>query len=176
MVRDFRGQRLGTILLAIGAIDAGDDAHAALFARARDLPFGEACVRLGLAKEPAVVRALSLQTGAPSVSIGEFRPDDSLKRLLPGWLARRHRVLPLAHVAAGTGKGKLIVALSRPNDVALLDELAFVTGCRIAPVVAADSDLDQALIDVYGAAPFDARTRVDLGRGPGIDHVVARYF
>ncbi len=167
---DFRGRKLGTILVAIGAIDGGQAAAALEYGDAIGCRFGEACLRLGLTVDGAIVRAMSLQAGIPSVALAGFEPDAASLARIPGWLARKHRVFPLSLSRTAGARDKMVLAAARPGDVAALDEVAFLTGCRVAPVVTSDVDLDEAIDRYY------AENSIDLENGPGLEHVVERYF
>lgn len=64
--------------------------------------------------------------------------------LVPQRLLLRHRVLPLALLAEGTS-GPLLLATADPLDAEALDEVAFASGKRVRPVIAAGPDIDRAL-------------------------------
>ena len=92
--------------------------------------------------------ALSARHGVPSIDLARFDIEPDVIRAIPPDAARRYQVVPI-HRAGST----LTVALSDPRNVAALDDLAFLTGCRVAPVVTSAPAVDAALARYYPAAP-----------------------
>ena len=89
--------------------------------------------------------ALSARHGVPSVDLERFEIEPEVVRLLPPDAARRYQLVPI-HRAGST----LTVAMSNPRNVAAIDDVAFLTGCRVAPVVALGPALEAALARYYG--------------------------
>jgi type IV pilus assembly protein PilB len=90
--------------------------------------------------------------------------------LLPAELAEKHRLVPVA--LDGRGKGTLVVAMSSPRNLALVDEIAFRTGRRVSPVLAPDSEIDAALFKYYGidvSRHTRSSTMVQLDESPEND-------
>jgi type IV pilus assembly protein PilB len=148
VMSELRGKKLGRIFVALGVLDADQETAALEYSGTWGVPFGRACVKMGLLDEQTVVQALSMQLGLPSVTLGsvEVRPD--VVAMIPAELAETHRLVPLAVV--GGGKGALLVAMASPKNLAIVDELAFRAGRRISPVLAPDSEIDAALLKYYG--------------------------
>ncbi|MXZ70482.1 MAG: type II secretion system protein GspE [Acidobacteria bacterium] len=88
--------------------------------------------------------ALSARHGVPSIDLARFDIEPEVVRLIPADAARQYQVVPI-HRAGST----LTVAMSNPRDVAALDDLAFLTGCRVAPVVASRPAVEVALARYY---------------------------
>ena len=94
--------------------------------------------------------ALSARHGVPSIDLARFQLDPALIRLIPPDTARRHRIVPV-HRAGAT----LTVAMADPRNVQALDDLAFATGCRVAPVVAQATAVDDTLARYYPDPSMD---------------------
>lgn len=174
MAATLKGRRLGDILVELGAVDAGDAEAAVAHAKGRRIPLGQAMVELGLCAEELVLRALAAQLGSAFVDLGAATPDPDALARLPAETAADARVLPLRLVHNARGRDTLVVAVAHPRNPAL-DELEFVTGCRVAPVLVEEDALDAALVRHYRLVPA-AQGGVFLGAGPGINHVVDGYF
>jgi CheY-like chemotaxis protein len=120
-----------------------DTASRAL-AAAQDGDVASAALRLGLAPEPALARALAEVHGCPAVDFTKsVVPVSNLDVVAPGF-CRQRRVMPVS-----VGKAEMVLAMADPGDHALADELRFVTGrnvLRYAGVPAAMERVLDALV------------------------------
>ena len=163
----WKGKKIGDILVEAGAVDAYEAQAAAAHAEIRRIPVGQALVELGLADEDCVLRALASQIGTVVVDLAQVAVSRRVLDMVPGEVSTARRVLPLRVVKNARGRDTLVVAVSHPRNPAL-DEIAFLTGCRVAPVLVASADLDEALFNAYRAERS--------AEGAGIAHVADRYF
>jgi type IV pilus assembly protein PilB len=79
------------------------------------------------------------------VNLSETTVDPEVVKLIPITTAIRYQLIPIQRT--GT---LLTVALSDPTNVLALDELKFMTGFRIHPVVASEVAIREALEEHYG--------------------------
>ncbi len=154
--------RIGEMLLARGHIDQHQLASALAHQRQAGGRIGHSLVTMGFVTESVFLSTLAVQLSVPFIVIGDRRVPQSILRLVPEKLLRTRRILPLA-LNSRSRRAELIGALSQPDDLGLLDEIAFVTGRAVRPVLAAEADIDQAL----------AR-HLDREPGTGIDPTRAR--
>jgi type II secretory ATPase GspE/PulE/Tfp pilus assembly ATPase PilB-like protein/FixJ family two-component response regulator/RNA polymerase subunit RPABC4/transcription elongation factor Spt4 len=75
----------------------------------------------------------------------EFSVPDALAALIPKEVCEKNILVPLKKTGS-----KLIVAMADPTDYNKVDDLKFITGLTIQPVVASQQDIVQKLIDIYG--------------------------
>ena len=108
---------------------------------------GYCLIRLGWVTGEDVSAILCRQFGLPSINLPFFKVDPSVVKLIPPETARKYQVLPLSR--EGT---TLTVAAIDPTDVLAMDDLQFMTGFTIEPVVAAESAVRGAIRKHYGAA------------------------
>ena len=148
--------RIGELMVRQGRIDEMQLQSALAHQRRWGGRLGRAIVHLGFVSEPTFLEALSEQLGAPFVVVGDRVIDRSVLSLVPEKLVRARRVLPLARLAESR-RGPLVVALSDPGDLAVLDEIKFVTGLDVRPVLAAEADLEQAIRRALGDERGPAR-------------------
>lgn len=174
-----RGQKLGEILVA-RQIVTPDQLLAALDKQAR-MPMvrlGEALVALGYLREeqlhevlgqqvservqplgevllerdwvtPQQLRvAMARKMGYPVVNLTTFHPQNEALARLPLETARVLEVLPLVHRA-----GRLVVAMQDVSRQAVLEQLAELSGCAIAPALAGAGDLKAAIERAYADLP-----------------------
>jgi type IV pilus assembly protein PilB len=137
--------RLGDMLVNKGLLTM-EQLQAAL-KHQRDLGgrLGSILVDLGFVSDDAIVTALCTQYDVPSVNLAHFHIDPEVIRLIPIETAIRYQVLPLKKV--GT---LLTVAITDPTNVLALDEIKFMTGYHVEPVVASQSAIRQAIEQYYG--------------------------
>jgi hypothetical protein len=105
---------------------------------------GHALLRLRLVEEERLLATLGKQLGVPSIHIGDQMTSPDVLRLIPEKVIRRHRVLPLDVIFTGRSE-RLVVALPAPENLLVIDEVAFAAGMDVEPVLAGDEDLDLAI-------------------------------
>lgn len=107
---------------------------------------GSNLVELGYLSEQALAKFLSMQLGLPAVNASELDviPDAAL-RAIPSEVAAKHKVIPLM-----LAQRKLKLAMADPTDLKAIDEVAFLSGCSVHPVVAPEMLIQYALEKYYG--------------------------
>src|SRR5438128_2143965 len=166
---DFRGKKLGSVFRALGLIDEPQEVAALAYARALGCPIGQACLRLGFIEEEDVIKGLAAQAGVAVVSIAHLPIAPSVRGLVPARVAERLRIVPLELVRTPrSGRATLVIATARPRDLPAFDELEFLTGHRISPVVTAEAEIDAALRSFYGVM-LDAEDLVAFEDEPTLD-------
>ena len=109
-------------------------------AAAQDGDLASAALRLGLASEPALARALADLHGCPAVDFTKsVVPVANLDVVTPVF-CRQRRVLPVS-----VGKAELVLAMADPGDYALADELRFVTGRSVLRYAAVPAAMERVL-------------------------------
>jgi type IV pilus assembly protein PilB len=106
---------------------------------------GEHLIRLGFVTEEDILDCLSQQYGVPSINLQHFEIDDSIIRLIPADVARKYQFIPVSKTGA-----TLTVAMSDPTNVFAMDDITFITGYRVEPVVASEEALREAIDRYYG--------------------------
>ncbi|MCU0303261.1 MAG: type IV-A pilus assembly ATPase PilB [Thermoanaerobaculales bacterium] len=106
---------------------------------------GEHLIRLGYVTEEDILDCLSQQYGVPSINLQHFEIDESIIRLIPADVARKYQFIPVSKTGA-----TLTVAMSDPTNVFAMDDITFITGYRVEPVVASEEALREAIDRYYG--------------------------
>ena len=104
-------------------------------------------VKLGLISDDMITAVLSRQYGIPSVNLDLFKIDASVLSLIPQEVAQKHSVLPLSRVGA-----TLTLAMVDPTNVFAMDDVKFMTGLNVEPVVVAEGSVQQAIAQYYGTS------------------------
>lgn len=132
-------RRLGRILVDAGLITSEQLTEAMKSVRGKKT-LTASLDDLGYAAEADVARAIASAMGLEVIDLLGYELDPNAAANLSSEMARRHRVLPVR-----VDDGELIVAMSDPANLIAIDDLRIVTGYEIRPVVAAESELAQAI-------------------------------
>ncbi len=154
------------MLLARGHIDQHQLASALAHQRQAGGRIGHSLVAMGFVAESVFLSTRAVQLSGPFIVIGDRRVPQSVLRLVPEKLLRTRRILPLA-LASKSKRDEIIVALSQPDDLRLLDEIAFVTGRTVRPVLAAEGDIDRALARHLDGGPEEGTGQQGRSKVPG---------
>ena len=137
-------KKIGECLIQAGLITE-EDLQVALAEHKRSGErVGAVLVRLNLATEKQITKALAYQLGFPYVSLADDPPDPTAITLIPKDVA-----LKRVCVAVRLEKNLLTVAMSDPLLFSLVQDLEFQTGYRIKQVVATKSDIVEAIENGY---------------------------
>ena len=146
-------KKLGECLIQAGLITE-DDLQTALAEHKRTGErVGVVLVRMKLATEKQIAKALAFQLGFPYVNLAEHSPDPTVVVLIPKDVA-----LKRVCVAVGLEKNLLTVAMSDPLLFSLVQDLEFQTGYRIKQVVATRGDIVDAINACYPDKALALRT------------------
>src|ERR1041384_2334404 len=108
---------------------------------------GFTLVKLGFISDDMITAVLSRHYGIPSVNLDLFNIDAGVLRLIPQEVAQKHSVLPLSRVGA-----TLTLAMVDPTNVFALDDVKFMTGLNVEPVVVAEGSVQLAIAKYYGSS------------------------
>jgi type IV pilus assembly protein PilB len=107
---------------------------------------GKAFVTLGYVKDEEITSLLSRQYGVPSINLDHFEVDPAIIKIIPAETARKYQILPLSRSGA-----TLTIAMADPTNVFAMDDIKFMTGYNVEPVVASETSLEDAIEKYYGS-------------------------
>ena len=139
--------KLGEILVRENLISPQHLREALDYQREHGGRLGFNLVKLGLVSDEMITAVLSRQYGIPSVNLDLFQIDQSVLRLIPQEVAQKYSVLPLSRVGA-----TLTLAMVNPTNVFAMDDIKFMTGLNVEPVVVAEVSVQQAIARYYGTS------------------------
>jgi type IV pilus assembly protein PilB len=139
--------KLGEILVRENLISPQHLREALDYQREHGGRLGFNLVKLGLVSDDMITAVLSRQYGIPSVNLDLFNIDPSVIGLIPQDVAQKHSVLPLSRVGA-----TLTLAMVDPTNVYALDDVKFMTGLNVEPVVVAEGSVQLAIVKYYGGS------------------------
>jgi type IV pilus assembly protein PilB len=143
-------QRLGDLLIKESAITPEQLEQAQKLQREKGGRLGSALVKLGFLNETEVTTFVSRQYGIPAVNLAYCEIDPAVVKLVPYEVAKRYQVLPLSRVGPA-----LTVALVDPTNVFALDDIKFMTGYNVEPVVASESEIQEGIERAYSTKQED---------------------
>src|ERR1043165_9543859 len=108
---------------------------------------GKAFVSLGYVRDEEITSLLSRQYGVPSINLTHFEVDPNVIKTIPAETARKYQVLPLSRSGA-----TLTIAMADPTNVFAMDDIKFMTGYNVEPVVASESALEESIDRYYGSS------------------------
>jgi len=141
--------RLGEFLIKHGLITEQqlDEALNKQFTTGERL--GRVLVGMGVISENKILSALRVHLGCPTINLKKKQDiPKKVFNLVPYDLAKRGQAIPLSVTSHKDGH-ELLVAMSNPMDTDLIDDIEFVSGCTVKPVLALDRDISHALIRFY---------------------------
>lgn len=137
---------LGDLLVRENLISRQQLRQALEYQRGHGGRLGYCLIQLGWVTGEDISAILCRQFGLPSINLPFFKVDPSIVKLIPPETARKYQVLPLSREGS-----TLTVATIDPTDILAMDDLQFMTGFTIEPVVAAESAIRGAIRKHYGA-------------------------
>ncbi|HSL20721.1 MAG TPA: ATPase, T2SS/T4P/T4SS family [Vicinamibacterales bacterium] len=137
-------KKIGECLIQAGLITEEDLQGALVEHKRTGERLGAVLVRMGLASDKQVTKALAYQLGFPYTSLADEPPDPAAIVLIPKDIA-----LKRVCVAVRLEKNLLTVAMSDPLLFSLVQDLEFQTGYRIRQVVATRTDILHAIETGY---------------------------
>ena len=139
--------RLGEILVKESLITQEQLQKALEFQRANGGKLGSCLTRLGIISDDDITGVLSRQYGVPSINLKYYEIDPSVIKLIPVDTAQRYQVIPLSRVGS-----VLTIAMTDPTNVFAMDDIKFMTGFNVEPVVASESAIGEAITRFYGGS------------------------
>src|SRR6202795_2021630 len=139
--------KLGELLLKENLISADQLKQALEHQKTSGGRLGNSLVKLGFLSDDEVTAILSRQYGVPSINLGYFEVDASVTKLIPMETAMKYQILPLSRVGSS-----LTVAMVDPTNVFAMDDIKFMTGFNIEPVVASESSIIKGIDKAYGTS------------------------
>ncbi len=99
----------------------------------------------GVPSDILALATKSVEYGTPFTQLEGIFPEPTvLEKVSPGF-AYRNKIVPIELV-----DDALTVAMSDVLNVVLIDELQLITNCQIIPVLADETDIDEAIVRLYG--------------------------
>ncbi|MBZ5660457.1 MAG: type IV-A pilus assembly ATPase PilB [Acidobacteriia bacterium] len=139
--------RLGEILIKESLITSDQLRQALEHQKANGGRLGTCLMKLGFISDDEITGVLSRQYGVPSINLKYYEVDASVIKLIPQDTAIRYQIVPLSRVGS-----TLTIAMTDPTNVFAMDDIKFMTGFNVEPVVASETAISEAITKFYGEA------------------------
>jgi type II secretion system protein E len=136
--------RIGELLLKEKRITPDQLQQALNQQKANGGKLGFNLVRLGFIKDEEITALLSKQYGVPSINLPQFEIDPAVIKLIPPETALKYQIIPLSRAGA-----TLTIAMTDPTNVFAMDDIKFMTGYNVEPVVASETAVAEAVQKYY---------------------------
>jgi type IV pilus assembly protein PilB len=137
-------EKIGELLVKENLLTAEQLRNASKEARTKNARLGAQITALGYLDEAELSDFVAKQYGVPSINLEEFEIDPAVIQLIPEDVALKHTVIPVNRAGS-----TLIVATLDPSNIFALDDIKFLTGYNIQPVVAAEETIRAAIDKHY---------------------------
>jgi type IV pilus assembly protein PilB len=154
--------RIGELLLKEKRITPEQLQEALNYQRTAGGKLGANLVKLGIVKDDDITALLSKQYGVPSIALNQFEIDPAVIKLVPADTARKYQIVPLSRAGA-----TLTIAMADPTNVFAMDDVKFMTGYNVEPVVASEIALLESIDKYYGVAAQAAAKAAANTSAPG---------
>ncbi len=149
--------RIGELLLKEKRITPAQLQEALNYQKTSGGKLGYNLVKLGFVKDEEITALLSKQYGVPSINLAQFEIDPAIVKLIPSETAQKYQIVPLSRAGA-----TLTIAMTDPTNVFAMDDIKFMTGYNVEPVVASETAVTDAITRYYPANAPAARVTAEL--------------
>src|SRR6195256_6839678 len=150
--------RIGELLLKEKRITPDQLQQALNHQKANGGKLGFNLVKMGIVKDDEITALLSKQYGVPSINLTQFEIDPAVIKLIPPETAHKYQIVPLSRAGA-----TLTIAMTDPTNVFAMDDIKFMTGYNVEPVVASETAVIEAIQKYYPTG-----TSAKGGSGPTV--------
>jgi len=138
--------RLGDLLVKAGKITPQQLKEALAKQSEIGGRLGTNLVNMGALSENELVEFLSQHFRVSAINLGQVAVDDAIVKLIPADVARKYTVMPVSKAGA-----KVTIAMLDPTNVFAMDDIKFMTGYNVEPVIASETAIRQAIEKYYGS-------------------------
>jgi type IV pilus assembly protein PilB len=138
--------RIGEMLVTAGKVSSDQLEQALAQQQQEGGRLGTHLVKLGFLEDDELVEFLSQRYGVPAINLTEVEIDETIIKIIPPDVSRKYTILPVSKAGA-----RLTIAMVDPTNVFAMDDIKFMTGYNVEPVVASEAALREAIDKYYGS-------------------------
>src|SRR5687768_9318360 len=139
--------KLGEILVRENLVTPQQLREALDYQRGSGGRLGSNLVKLGMISDDVITAVLSRQYGVPSINLDLFSIEDEVIKLISQEVALKYTILPISKVGS-----TLTLAMADPTNVFAMDDIKFMTGLNVEPVIASEASLQIAITKYYSSS------------------------
>lgn len=114
---------------------------------------GSILVKMNFIEEDKLLKFLSQHYGVPSIDLSKVQIDPAVTKLVPVDVVHKHHVIPVKRSGA-----TLSLAMADPTNVFAVDDIKFMTGYEIEPMIASDTAVMAAIAKSYDVSSKQLQT------------------
>jgi type IV pilus assembly protein PilB len=145
--------RIGELLLKEKLITPDQLQQALTQQKSNGGKLGFSLVKLGFVRDEQITALLSKQYGVPAINLAQFKIDLTIVKLVPTETARKYQIIPLSRSGS-----TLTIAMTDPTNVFAMDDIKFMTGYTVEPVVASEIAIGDAIEKYYPSGKSGSAT------------------
>src|SRR4029078_13003901 len=158
--------KLGEILVRENLVTPQQLREALDYQRVNGGRLGSNLVKLGIISDDVITAVLSRQYGVPSINLDLFHIEPAIIKLIAQEVALKYTVLPISKVGA-----TLTMAMADPTNVFAMDDIKFMTGLNVEPVISSETSILLAISKYFSGSTeidiFDAAYAVETEKVKG---------
>jgi type IV pilus assembly protein PilB len=104
--------------------------------------------KLGYISDTEITDFLSNQYRLPAINLSEYEVEPEVIKLVSREVCEKHKILPVSRSGSS-----LIVAMADPTNLHAIDDIKFLTGYNVEPVIASETSIAESVERYYGAGP-----------------------
>jgi type IV pilus assembly protein PilB len=109
---------------------------------------GATLAKLGYISDGEITNFLSAQYRVPAINLDEYEIDQEVLKLVSKDVCDKHKIIPVSRAGSS-----LIMAMADPTNLHAIDDIKFLTGFNVEPVVASESAIAAAVERFYQTGP-----------------------
>jgi type IV pilus assembly protein PilB len=109
---------------------------------------GATLAKLGYISDGEITNFLSAQYRVPAVNLEEYEIDQEVLKLVSRDVCDKHKIIPVSRAGSS-----LIMAMADPTNLHAIDDIKFLTGFNVEPVVASETAIQAAVERYYQSGP-----------------------
>jgi type IV pilus assembly protein PilB len=139
------GLNIAAMLLQEGFVTSEQIAKAHARQKANGHKLGYNLIELGFVESTTITMMLERQFRVRGVDLGSLDVEPGVLKLIPVEIANKYEVFPVRRDG-----NAIVLAMGDPTDWTVIDDLKFLTGYEIEPVVADEFSIVEAIAAHYG--------------------------
>jgi type IV pilus assembly protein PilB len=152
------GSRLGELLVREKLISLQQLRRAQEEQKRSGSNLGYTLAKLGYISDGEITNFLSTQYRLPAINLDEYEIDSEVIKLVSREVCEKHRIIPVSRSGSS-----LIVAMSDPTNLHAIDDIKFLSGYNVEPVVASETAIQAAVERYYNVGPSYEEVMADFG-------------
>jgi type IV pilus assembly protein PilB len=116
--------------------------------------------KLGFISDGEITNFLSTQYRLPSINLDEYEIEPDVIKLVSKEVCEKHKIIPVSRSGSA-----LIVAMADPTNLNATDDVKFLTGFNVEPVVCSEGAIATAIERYYSSGPSYEEVMADFGVG-----------